>query len=192
MTVSQVILSLVRRYSMQYPHVEKDDLTQVACEAALRAARTWQPGGATLATYVWRAVDRMLWRHVAYSWAPVHGGDRRCRELLATQAGGVDTCNPHDQRDDGDRAPGTWALPVPEQLPADVLLDKARAYRRLHELIAQQPDAAIAMEYLLGDKTADEVAQAMGCTVNDVRRVARSARAAIRADAALKAAARGL
>lgn len=193
MTVSQVVLSLVRRYAKQYPHTERDDLMQVACETALRAARTWRPGGAALTTYVWKAVDTMLYRWVAKAWAPVHGGDRRCRALLGTHSVSVDTCNPHGHGDDSESAAEAWPLPVPsDQLPPDVLVDRVRAYRRLHSVIAQQPEAAIAMEYLLGDRSAGEVADRLGCSVNDVRRIARATRNAIRADNELRVAARGL
>lgn len=168
---TKVVMKLVNQYAERFPSADKGDLEGVANLAAEEARQRFDPTkGAAVSSYVWRCVNTMLYRHVTKGTAPVHISKHKLGDAFSMKACALSET---DQ----------IAIVSPE-----ALLDKARAYRRLRDVISASGGLA-ATKVLLGESHATEVAIEMGLPVSKVRAAAKRARRAIREDYSLRRAA---
>lgn len=172
--VRKTVDALVAKYAWKFPgRAETEELVQVAALAEATARRTFKPGGkARLATYVHRAVNVALFEAVCRGPAPVYV----CRHLVRKLLGAYSVELEGDVRED----------PLEELGGLEGLLDRARAYRRLREVV-EATGGREALDILLGGATVKGTAAELGVSVEVVRERKRAALEAVRADAPLRA-----
>jgi len=188
--VRKIRFKLVARYARKFPTVDVEDLHQVASLAEASVRRCYKPDGpARLSSIVYRAVNVALFEAVCRAHAPVYVCRHNVRQLLPLRSISIDREADRDR--DEDRGPPVARLagpdPVEELGGIEATIDRARAYRRLREVVSRQPGGREALRILLGEATVRDTARKLGVGVLQVRERKRAVVEAIRADDELRA-----
>jgi hypothetical protein len=174
---------------------EWDDYAQEA-RLAIEQARDWYKPefGVPWIAYAQRAVYRALHGYASKARSPVSGSLHKLAELNAARAVGLPGDHEDDQAVRSPHAlPGDLAakLPTPEAQAAADEWQRCIA-ARINAVLEADPDGEghLARLVLLGNHTAQQVADCFACSRWRVFRAARRARQAIATDPALRALAR--
>lgn len=173
-SIARIISRLVTSYYRLFEgRVALDELYQVAAEAKTRARKTFDPNGpAKFTSYVYRAVSSQLVEACRRGCSPVYATRNETSVLLETYAVPDDVLSQHES--DIDAAGGL-----------DAVVDRARAYQRIRQVIAESAGAEL-LEVLLGEDTLRALAGRLNVPLAYVRARKVAALDAIRDDQSIR------